>query len=155
MRTSISNANMCQPGADYVCDWKPLDNALHASSFLILSSILYIYIYVKTRRRACSNYGKMNAMRFVGWDVLLTWFGIYTFFFSLFFLSNANRVSPCLSLSPFFLSWLVTAFPCRRRSNYRNGPTSLLSPLFFFLLARSPRALSFLVSVASSFAFFL
>ncbi len=131
MRTSISNANMCQPGADYVCDWKPLDNALHASSFShLVFYIIYIYIYVKTRRRACSNYGKMNAMRFVGWDVLLTWFGIYTFFFSLFFFCRM-RIE-FLSISPFFLSWLVTAFPCRPHSNYRNGPTSLLSPLFFF-----------------------
>lgn len=156
MRTSISNANMCQPGADYVCDWKPLDNALHASSFPhLVFYIIYIYIYMWRREDELARI----TGKWMQWDLLggtCCWpDSVYThFFFSLSFFCRM-RIE-FLSISPFFLSWLVTTFPCRPRSNYRNGPTSLLSPLFFFLLARSPRALSFLVSVASSssFAFF-
>ena len=53
---------------------------------------------------------------------------IHIFFLSLSF-SVEREWSFFLLL---LLSWLVTAFPCRPRSNYRNGPTSLLSPLFFF-----------------------
>ncbi len=95
--------------------------------------------------------------KWMQWDLLggtCCWpDSVYTHFFSLSFFCRM-RIE-FLSISPFFLSWLVTEFPCRPHSNYRNGPTSLLSPLFFFLLARSPRALSFLVSVASSsFCFF-
>jgi len=103
MRTSISNANMCQPGADYVCDWKPLDNALHASSFPhLVFYTLYIYIYIcedektsllELRENEC------NEICWVGRAVdLIRYIHI---FFSLFFLSNANRVSFHLS---FFFS---------------------------------------------------
>lgn len=84
MRTSISNANMCQPGADYVCDWKPLDNALHASSFLHLV-VYIIYIYVKTRR---DEFARITG-KWMQWDFLggtCCWpDSVYTHFFSLFF----------------------------------------------------------------------
>ncbi len=149
MRTPISIANMCQPGADYVCDWKPLDNALHASSFSHL--VFYIiYIYVKTRRRACSNYGKMNAMRFVGWDVLLTWFGIYTFFFlSLSFLSNANRVSFHLSFFSLLTGDSISLSSSFQLSKWTNQ--SPLTSLFFSSLAFTE---SFVFSRLGRFFFF-
>ena len=153
MRTSISNANMCQPDADYVCDWKPLDNALHASSF---SHLVFYIIYIYMWRRE-DELARITG-KWMQWDLLggtCCWpDSVYTHFFSLSlspFFSVECESSFFPSLLFFLLSWLVTAIPCRPHSNYRNGPTSLLSPLFFFfLLARSPRALSFLVSVASS-----
>ena len=139
MHTSISIANMCQPAIVYVCDWKPLDNALHASSFLHL--VFDIHLYICEDEKTSLLELRENECNEICWDRTCCWpDSVYTHFFLFFFLSNANRVSLSLPLSlallsPFFLSWLVTAFPCRRlfrRSNYRNGPTSLLSPLFFF-----------------------
>lgn len=146
---------MCQPGAVYVCDWKPLDNALHASSFPHLVFFIiykYIYMYVKTRRRACSNYGKMNAIRFVGWDVLLTWFGIYTFFSLSLLLSFFCRTRIEFSFHHLsFFSSLLTGDSISLSSSFQLSKWTNQSPLTsLFFLARSPRALSFLVSVASS-----
>ncbi len=107
---------------------------------------------MKTRRRACSNYGK-NECNEICWGGTCCWpDSVYThFFFSCFFFCR-TRIE-FLSISPFFLSWLVTVFPCRPRSNYRNGPTSLVSPLFF----SSSRAFteSFVFSRLGRFFFFL
>ncbi len=136
----------------YVIENLQITRCMHLL-FLILSSILYIYIcedektsLLELRENEC------NEICWVGRAVDLIRY-IHIFFLSLFFLSNANRVSFHLS----FFS-LLTGDSVSLSSSFQLSKWTNQSPLtsLFFLLARSPRALSFLVSVASfSFAFFL
>ena len=95
----------------------------------------------------------MNAMRFVGWDVLLTWFGIYTIFFlSVFFLCRMRIEFLSVSRLSVFSPLLTgDSISLSSSSSFQLSKWTNQSPLtsLFFLLARSPRALSFLVSVAS------
>jgi hypothetical protein len=89
----------------------------------------------------------MNAIRFVGEGRAVDLIRYIHIFFSRIFLSNANRVSLCLS----FFS-LLTGDSISLSSSFQLSKWTNQSPLtsLFFLRARSPRALSFLVSVASS-----
>lgn len=154
MRTSISNANMCQPGADYVCDWKPLDNALHASSFLHLV-VYIIYIYVKTRRDELARItGKWMQWDFLGGTCCWPDSVYIHFFFSLFFCRMRIEF---LSISPFFFFSLslLTGDSISLSSSFQLSKwtnQSLLTSLFF-----SSRAFteSFVFSRLGRFFFFL
>jgi len=147
MRTSISNANMCQPGADYVCDWKPLDNALHASSFPhLVFYVIYICEDEKTsllelRENEC------NEICWVGRAVdLIRYIHI---FFSLFFLSNANRVSFHLS----FFS-LLTGDSISLSSSFQLSKWTNQSPLTSLFFSSRAFTESFVFSRLGRFFFF-
>ncbi len=149
MRTSISNANMCQPGADYVCDWKPLDNALHASSFSHL--VFYIIFICEDEKTSLLELreNECNEICWVGRAVDLIRYIHIFFSLSLFFLSNANRVSFHLS----FFS-LLTGDSISLSSSFQLSKWTNQSPLTSLFFSSRAFTESFVFSRLGRFFFF-